>query len=106
MTRRRPGSRVGWAAPARARVSKERTMRALPARIASSSPWATWTEGWPRRIGGVVEAGQVVVDERGAVQQLDGDGGGLGECGMRVAAGLATARHSSGLKRAPPGNTA
>ena len=57
--------------------------------------------------GGVVEAGQVVVHQRGAVQQLDGR-----RPRHRTAPGAAspqapaTARHSCGRMRAPPGNTA
>jgi hypothetical protein len=36
---------------------------------------------------GVVEAGEIVVHERRAVDQLDGDGGGVGEIGQGIAAG-------------------
>ena len=42
---------------------------------------------------GVVEGREIVVDERGAMQQLDGDGGGLGSGGVAVAAGAGHGEH-------------
>ena len=83
--RRRGG--LGAATAPCARVWKASTISASPASTASGSPKARWTVGWPRRGVGVVEAGQVVVDQGGAVQQLDRGRGGVGQAGRVLAAG-------------------
>jgi len=54
----------------------------------------------------VVETGQIIVNQRCTVQQLDRCRGGAGQFDTIFRTGLATARHRRGLMRAPPGNTA
>jgi predicted RNA polymerase sigma factor len=56
--------------------------------------------------GRVVEARQVVVNERRAVQQLDRRASGVGQPGSASPQAAATARQSWGRMRAPPGSTA
>ena len=51
-------SRSGAAAPARASVSKARTISASPASTASGSPKARWTEGLPRRMAALSKQGR------------------------------------------------
>ena len=52
---------------------------------------------------GVVETGQIVVHQRGAMQQLDRGGGGVGDVRVVLAAGGGDASARRGRMRAPRG---